>query len=75
MKLFDSHCHLDDSVYDSDIGAVLTRAKENDVLAMMIAGVNLSSVTKALALARKHASVYAAVGLHPHDAKSGTDTI
>ncbi len=72
MKLFDSHCHLDDSVYDSDMDAVLTRARDNGVLAMMIAGVNLASVKKALALAGKHTSVYAAVGLHPHDAKSGT---
>ena len=73
MKLFDSHCHLDDPVYDKDFDAVLARAKENDVTAMMIAGVNPPSVEKAVDLARRHPALYAAVGVHPHDAKNCSD--
>jgi len=74
MKLFDSHCHLDDPVYDKDFDAVLARANENGVTAMMIAGVNRPSVEKAVDLARHHPALYAAVGVHPHDAKNCSDT-
>ncbi|MEA3230452.1 MAG: TatD family hydrolase [Thermodesulfobacteriota bacterium] len=73
MKLFDSHCHLDDPVYDKDFDAVMARAGENDVTAMMIAGVNRPSVEKAVDLARRYPGLYAAVGVHPHDAKNCSD--
>ncbi len=73
MKLFDSHCHLDDSVYDKDRGEVIERAHQNDVVAMMIAGVNRSSVQKAVDLARRNPPLYAAVGVHPHDAQHCSD--
>ena len=73
MKLFDSHCHLDDSVYDRDRDDILTRARENDIVAMMIAGVNRSSVQKAVDLARRNPSLFAAVGVHPHDAQYCSD--
>ncbi len=73
MKLFDSHCHLDDPVYDDDFDAVMARARENDVAAMMIAGVNPSSVEKAVELSHRYSVIYAAVGVHPHDAKKCSD--
>ena len=74
MKLFDSHCHLDDPVYDNDLNEVIGRAQENDVAAMMMAGVNRSSVEKAVDMTRHHPMLYAAVGVHPHDAKNCSDT-
>ncbi len=73
MKLFDSHCHLDDSVYDKDRDEVVMRARENDVTAMLIAGVNRSSVQKAVDLARRYPALYAAVGVHPHDTQHCSD--
>ena len=54
MKLFDSHCHLDDSVYDPDFEAVLERARNAGVSAMMIAGINLKTSQKAVALSEAH---------------------
>ena len=38
MKLFDSHCHLDDRAFDGDIDAVIQRMKAAGVAAAMIAG-------------------------------------
>ena len=70
MKLFDSHCHLDDRVYDPDLPAVLDRAKEAGVSALMIAGINLKTSQKAVALSETHSGIYAAVGFHPHDASA-----
>ena len=72
MKLFDSHCHIDDPVFEKDWPRVLERMTESGVAAAMIAGVNLDTSTKALALAERHAGIYASVGVHPHDA-SGCD--
>lgn len=73
MKLFDSHCHLDDHAYQSDLEQVLTRAKVAGVFGMMIVGVNKKSSQKAVDLANSYPNCYAAVGVHPHDTKDCTD--
>jgi len=70
MKLFDSHCHLDDRTFEKDWSAVLERMAANDVAAALIAGINADRSAKGLALAEGHPGLYAAVGIHPHDASS-----
>lgn len=72
--LFDSHCHLDDSRYDADREAVLARAKEAGVSYIVNPGADLQTSQNAVALASQHAHIYAAVGIHPHDAKEMDDT-
>jgi TatD DNase family protein len=74
MKLFDSHCHLDDSVYDPDFEPVLLRARNAGVSAMMIAGINLKTSLKAVALSETHKEIFAAVGFHPHDASQACES-
>ncbi len=69
MKLFDSHCHLDDKIYDKDFNDVLSRADNAGVLKMMIVAVNKKSSTRAVSLAESYPGLYASVGFHPHDAK------
>ncbi|MGD9975854.1 MAG: TatD family hydrolase [Desulfatirhabdiaceae bacterium] len=73
MKLFDSHCHLDDPVYD-DIDSVIQKAAQSDVHAMMIAGINLTTSFKAVSLSTSHPEIFASVGFHPHDASSCNET-
>ncbi len=68
MKLFDSHCHLDDTVFDKDMEAVFQRASEADVSSVMIAGIDPARSEKAVRLAESRPGVYASVGIHPHDA-------
>lgn len=68
MKLFDSHCHLDDPVFHKDFADVLQRAGQNGVKAMLIAGVNEKTSRRAVDLAMRHDNLYASVGVHPHDA-------
>jgi TatD DNase family protein len=75
MKIFDSHCHLDDKGYDKDLPEVLQRARKADVRAMIAVGIDLDTSRKAVAIAGSYDGVYASVGLHPHDAKSGDDRI
>lgn len=74
MKLFDSHCHLDDSVYDKDMEEVINRATAAGVTAMMTAGINLKTSLKAVALAQTHEGVFASVGFHPHDASEASES-
>lgn len=70
MKLFDSHCHLDDSVFKKDFNDVLQRADEAGVKGLMIVGVDRKSSEKALAIAQAKKGFYSSVGVHPHDASS-----
>jgi len=69
MKLFDSHCHLDDSLYDKDIHKVIHRMHSVGVDAAMIVGTTLERCRKTVAIAESMPGIYASVGLHPHDAK------
>lgn len=69
MRLFDSHCHLDDKAYRKDIDRVIERAHQNDVMRMMTVAVNKETAGRALSLSESHPGLYASVGFHPHDAK------
>ncbi len=67
--LVDSHCHLQDSQFESDRDEVLDRARQAGVSAFVVIGTDLESSWRAVDLADSHSDVYAAVGIHPHDAK------
>jgi TatD DNase family protein len=73
MDLFDSHCHLDDPSYQSDLDAVLNRARAAGVARIMTIGVTLETSRLAIDLAKTHPRVYASVGVHPHDAHACDD--
>ncbi len=75
MRLFDSHCHLDDTSYDPDRREVLKRARAADVAAMMVVGIDIPRSRRALALAKSHDGVFASVGVHPHDAEGCSETV
>ena len=70
MKIFDSHCHLDDDSYQKDLDSVVQRAGEAGIAAMMVVGINERRSAKALAIANRYEGIYASVGMHPHDAKA-----
>lgn len=67
--LIDSHAHLDDSKYDRDRDEVIKKLKEDGVELVINPGADFSSSVKAVSLAEKYEMIYAAVGVHPHDAK------
>jgi TatD DNase family protein len=75
MQIFDSHCHLDDVSYDRDLESVVQRAHHAEVKAMMVVGTDLTASRKAVAIAHAHEGLYAAVGLHPHDARRCDETL
>ncbi len=69
MNIFDSHCHLDDRTYDRDREAVIERARQAEVRALMVVGIDLPTTRRAVAIAEKYAHAFASVGMHPHDAR------
>jgi len=75
MKLFDSHCHLDDRSYHRDLDDVIRRMKQAGCEAAMIAGVDLESSRKAVALSEQYTGLFASVGVHPHDAKHCSEIV
>lgn len=72
MHLIDSHCHIDGEQFDDDRDDVVQRAREAGVVAMLNIGTgdpHSDDFWRAVAVAEKYEGVYAAVGVHPHDAK------
>src|SRR5688572_10095467 len=72
MTLIDSHCHIDGEQFDADRDEVVQRAREAGVAAMLNIGTgdpHSDEIRKAVEAAEKYENVYAAVGVHPHDAK------
>ena len=67
--LIDTHTHLDDARYDDDRDAMIARAREAGVEAMITIGCDLATSRAALDLAGRYEFVYASVGVHPHEVK------
>ena len=72
MKLFDSHCHLDDKVYVKDIAQVIERAHRNGVAQMLTVGVNQKTAARAVSLAESNRGIYAVSGFIPMMPDSAT---
>jgi|SRR5665213_911443 len=75
MDLIDSHAHLDVSDFDADRADMLERAKAAGVGALLAIGngPEIEKLGAAVAYAEAHDWIYAAAGIHPHEAKHATD--
>ncbi|MDY0237885.1 MAG: TatD family hydrolase [Campylobacterales bacterium] len=67
--IIDTHCHLDDDRYDSDLKDVIKRAKEAGVKGFLIPGADLKDLKKAQKISNEFESVYFAAGVHPYHQK------
>ncbi|MGD0948394.1 MAG: TatD family hydrolase [Candidatus Binatia bacterium] len=70
ITLIDSHCHLDEARFYADREAVIARALAAGVTRMVTIGASggLQANHDAIALAARHAGIFATVGIHPHEA-------
>ncbi|MSQ41936.1 MAG: TatD family deoxyribonuclease [Dehalococcoidia bacterium] len=66
--LVDAHAHISSREFDDDRSAVLERAWDAGLVAIVEAGTDSASSERALASARAQPSIHATAGLHPHDA-------
>lgn len=62
----DTHAHLD--ACDGDVAALLARARDAGVARVVSVGTGIESCRETLAICEREEGVYAALGLHPHDA-------
>lgn len=68
----DSHAHIDGPEYDSDRNDVIMRAREAGVTTILNVGTgdpHSDAFQRAVRLTSEHENIYAAIGVHPHDAK------
>jgi TatD DNase family protein len=72
-RLFDTHSHVQDRDFEVDRDAIIARAREAGLAGILTLGVTRENSERALALSRKHSDVWAAAGVHPHDAAEATD--
>jgi len=68
--LADTHAHLDFPQFDADREEVIERALAAGVGIIVNVGTDLATSRASVALAEQHRAIYAAVGVHPHDAKT-----
>lgn len=75
MELIDSHAHLDMEQFDADRDAMLERARQAGVrgIVAIASGNGPGRLEAALSLAEAHDWIWAAIGIHPHEAKEATD--
>lgn len=71
--LFDTHTHLADPRYDGEIEAVIERMLGAGVSLALVMGDGAEDPEGAFALASRYSFLYAAVGVHPHDASALDD--
>ena len=65
--LIDSHCHLD-YFTEAERPAVIARAHEAGVERMVTIGTSMRQSATAIAIAESDPSVFACIGVHPHNA-------
>ena len=69
MILVDTHAHLDFPPFNKDRDRVIRRAFESGVQRIINVGTDLDASHRSIALAEQYPGIFAAVGIHPHDAE------
>jgi len=69
IMLIDSHSHLEMPEFKKDLEQVIQRAMESGVEHIFTVGTEKKGWMRALEIAHSHPSVYAILGVHPHNAK------
>jgi len=72
MRLFDTHCHLDDERFSEDWQMVAAGLPDQDVLMAINAGVDIPTSYFGQKLSRQFSNFRFAAGFHPHEAKDMT---
>jgi TatD DNase family protein len=72
--LVDTHCHLADSRLDAELDEVLERAAEAGIAKIVAVGAigTIDADRRTVEIAEHYSHIFAAVGVHPHDAKHCT---
>lgn len=66
--LVDHHCHLDFPDFEANLDDVIARAHAAGVSQMVTISTHIRRFDRLKAIIERHASVYASIGTHPHNA-------
>ena len=72
--LVDTHCHIHEASYEGPEEAIV-RARDAGVAALICVGTDIVSSRQAIQFAQNHDSVWASIGVHPHDTKDGYEEV
>jgi len=73
MDLIDTHCHITFGQLAGDLEGVLERSAASGVRRWITVGTDAGENVRVVELAKSHQNVYAAVGVHPHEAKDARE--
>src|SRR5512137_2269295 len=65
---FDTHAHLDDPCFRSELPQVIERARARDIARIICVGTDFESSAVAIRLSESYPGLHAAVGWHPNHA-------
>lgn len=68
IELIDTHAHIDYPDFEQDRDAMISRAFDAGIKYIINVGPTIEGSVNSVALAAKYPGVFAAVGIHPHDA-------
>jgi len=71
--LIDSHAHLEMPDFKKDLETTIQKAKDLGVEYIFTVGTEEKDWKRALEIAHSHSSIYAILGVHPHNAKEIND--
>jgi TatD DNase family protein len=71
--MIDSHCHLNLRHFEDDLEGVIANAVSDGIVAFMNIGYDRQSLRETLELVERFPFVFAAAGIHPHDASALDD--
>jgi len=74
-RWIDTHCHVYDETTPGGTEGSINAARHADVSAMIVIGTDADTSQHAIDIAARHPDVWATVGLHPHDASRGFESI
>lgn len=72
LELVDSHAHVDMAEFDADRADMLARAQAAGVRNILAIGGAPGALASSISFAERYDWIYAAAGIHPHEAKLAT---
>lgn len=75
MRLFDSHCHLNDERFDNDRDEIIKELFNSGIEMCINAGYSIESSKKAIEIASNYSHIYTTCGISPNDIPNSVECI
>lgn len=75
MQLIDSHCHLNYKDFEGEVLPFLERARQAGISGFLNICTDMAEADTIIQTAATYPDVFASVGVHPHDAEDGLESL